>query len=84
MRDRKNVFFLSRIRIRDTGSGFKILICRIRPKMDRIRNPASYLFILSVELELKLRYVGRVPIILKVRIPTGAMSTVWLRSCRHR
>jgi len=48
MRDRKNVpFFKSRIRIRDPdpGSGFKILICRIRirPKMDRIHNPGKYL-----------------------------------------
>ena len=40
MRDRKNVFFLKQDP--DPGSGFKILICRIRirPKMDRIRNPA--------------------------------------------
>ena len=39
MRDRKNVLFKKK---RDPGSGFKILICRIRirPKMDRIRNPA--------------------------------------------
>ena len=41
MRDRKNVLFnKSRIRIRDPDP-VKILICRIRirPKMDRIRNP---------------------------------------------
>jgi hypothetical protein len=38
MRDRKNVFFFKA----GSGSGFKIPICRIRirPKMDRIRNPA--------------------------------------------
>ena len=39
MRDRKNVVFLKQDP--DPGSGFKILIwrIRIRPKMDRIRNP---------------------------------------------
>ena len=37
MRDRKNVLFFKQ----DPGSGFKILIgrIRIRPKMDRICNP---------------------------------------------
>ena len=42
MRDRKNVFFLKQDP--DPGSGFNILICRIRirPKMDRIRNLATY------------------------------------------
>jgi len=34
-------FFLKQDPDTDAGSGFKILICRIRirPKMDRIRNP---------------------------------------------
>ena len=36
MRDMKNVVFKKK---QDPGSGFKILIIRIRPKMDRIRNP---------------------------------------------
>ena len=41
MRDRKNVLFFKK-QDPDPGSGFKILIFRIRiwPKMDRIRNPA--------------------------------------------
>ena len=42
MRDRKNVYFLKQDLDPGSGSGYKILICRIqiRPKMDRIRNPA--------------------------------------------
>ena len=43
MRDRKNVcFFLKQDPDPGSGSAFKILIfrIRIRPKMDRIRNPA--------------------------------------------